>query len=85
MGDMTCDDCTRAKAGLWGGYRRSCHGCTARAIARSQATHQAIRENDPAELRAMIGRLLPEMPYAEARELVWEWWQQDHPTNEARA
>ena len=32
---MSCEDCTKAAAGVWHGFRASCHGCTARAVART--------------------------------------------------
>ena len=39
---MTCEDCTRTRAGLWCGYSASCLDCTARAIARSLPAFNAL-------------------------------------------
>jgi hypothetical protein len=74
-----CPDCDKARAGIWCGYANLCHGCIARAIARSQAAFNAIRKNDPDELRDAIARLFPNLPYKDARQLVFDWWQADHP------
>jgi hypothetical protein len=32
---MSCEDCAKAAAGMWHGFRSTCPGCTARAVART--------------------------------------------------
>lgn len=80
---MTCPECTEARArAWWGGYRANCNGCTARAIARSLDAFNALAASgtgDKDALRALIGRLMPNVEPAQARRMVWEWWTQDHP------
>lgn len=83
-----CTDCTRSRAGLWCGYMPTCQECTARAIARSLPAFNAIHprgtgERDP--LRDLIRRAMPKTKAAEARRMVWDWWQHDHPKPEATA
>lgn len=81
---MSCIECreTEARQGHWHVYRTGCPGCTARAVARSQAAFDAIVRSDPAELRDMLKRMFPTMAYADARALVWAAWQIDHPAQE---
>ncbi len=81
---LTCHDCQQAQnTTWWGGYRSTCKGCTARAVARSLACFNAIKNDDQADLKEAIGRLFPAIPYEDARALVWEWWQHDHSQQEA--
>ena len=83
-----CDNCAKARAGLWCGYAASCPDCVARAIARSLPAFNALhpRGSDDAEqLRATILRALHETEYSTARRMVWAWWQHDHPALETPA
>lgn len=40
---MSCEDCTKAAAGMWHGFRASCQGCTARAVSRTPQHAEARR------------------------------------------
>lgn len=80
---MSCDNCTRAKAGMWGGYSASCIECTARAIARSLDAFNAIspRGTGRAEpLRELIRRAMPQTPFDTAKAMVRHWWKHDNET-----
>jgi|GEM_PF-1561612 len=80
---MTCDHCTRARAGIWCGYLSTCTECVARALARSLHAFNALHDRgtgDRDELRQAIQRALPGIDYATARRMVWAWWQHDHST-----
>lgn len=74
-----CDNCARARAGMWCGYSATCNDCTARAVARSITAFEAVRHRATADLRAMLARALPGMSYEAARDMVWVWWRLDHP------
>ncbi len=79
---MSCDNCSRAKSGIWCGYSARCTGCTARALARSMPAFQALHPNgsgDRDDLRDAIQRAMPGTDYATARRMVWDWWLHDHP------
>lgn len=82
-----CPDCTQARATRWhGGYRIGCLGCAARAVARSQAMHDAVtsRTQDAFRtLRETISNAIPGQPYEEAKAAVIEWWRNDHPERTA--
>lgn len=82
-----CVECVETKTwrGHWHAYRVGCDTCAARAIARSLAAFKAIRKEEPGELRDMIGRVLPNVPFEDARSMVWEAWQVDHEHEEAVA
>lgn len=85
---MSCDDCTRTRAGLWCGYASSCLDCTARAIARSLPAFNALHNRGTGnrhDLREAILRAMPNTEYTAARRMVWAWWQHDHPAPEAPA
>lgn len=81
-----CDDCRRAgcsgEFGWWGGYHQHCDSCMARICARSLAAFHALDRKhgngDAEPLRDLIRHVLPAIPYTQARQLVWEWWQIDH-------
>lgn len=79
---MSCDNCTRATAGMWGGYTAACHECAARAIARSLDAFNALSPRGTGqgqELRDLIRRALPAVPFDAAKAMVWRWWKHDHP------
>ena len=77
---MTCHDCAQAKVQTWwGGYASGCVGCTARACARSLAAFDAVVKNNPSDLQAMLKVCFPELGYADARKMVWDWYLIDHP------
>lgn len=76
-----CSHCARASAGVWFGYLASCEGCAARAVARSLCAFEAVRTRQSADLRAVLARVLPAVPYEQARALVWDWWRIDHKRN----
>lgn len=85
---MSCDDCTRSRAGLWCGYRSTCIDCTARAIARSLPAFNALHNRGTGnrdDLREAIQRAMPDTEYTAARRMVWAWWQHDQATHVARA
>lgn len=71
-----CPDCTAAKVGPWGGFRLSCHGCTARAIARSPQAFDALDRRgsgDRRPLGSMVDTLMADVPRDEAVKMVREW------------
>lgn len=77
---MSCDDCTRAYAGIWGGYSARCPGCSARAIARSLAAFHAwdaMGDGDVQPLRELVERLLPTLSREEAKQAIRRWWDHD--------
>lgn len=83
-----CEDCTRSRAGLWCGYRSTCADCTARVIARSLPAFNALHQRgngDRQDLRDAISRAMPNTDAAEARRMVWAWWQHDQTPSIARA
>ena len=85
---MTCQDCTKARAGMWCGYRYSCPDCCARAVARGLPAFNALHPRgtgDRDELRDVITRAMPNTEYAAARRQVWAWWLHDHPDAQAHA
>lgn len=85
---MTCEHCTRARAGIWCGYMANCSDCIARALARSLHAFNALHDRgtgDRDELRQAILRALPGIDYAAARRMVWQWWLHDHPDAKAYA
>jgi hypothetical protein len=77
-----CAECMLARDRVWHGlYANWCDGCMARAIARSHAAFDALHERgkkDVRGLREIVARCMPEVPFEDARRLVWEWWQLDH-------
>ena len=84
---MDCPDCAEAMRRTWGGYHAKCPGCTARAIARSQAAFHAMRRgsiDDKQALRDLIARLMPNTSTTEARRMVHGWWTHDHATTEGQ-
>jgi hypothetical protein len=88
MTAAACDDCTRARAGLWCGYSANCDDCTARAIARSLSAFNALHNRGTGnrhDLRDAILRAMSNTEYAAARRMVWAWWQHDHPEAKAHA
>lgn len=84
-----CSDCASAKVRRWHGiYKSSCAGCSARAVARSLAAFNALDPKgtgDKEPLRELVQRVLPQMPMAQARSAVWEWWQHDHQRDEEKS
>lgn len=77
---MTCPDCTQARAGQWIGYRADCQDCTARAVARSLPAFNALDPRGTGErdeLRDLIRQAMPNTVAADARRMVWAWWQHD--------
>lgn len=84
----TCQDCAKARAGMWCGYSTSCTDCAARAIARSLPAFNALPPRgtgDRDELRDVITRAMPNTEYAAARRQVWAWWLHDHPDAKVHA
>jgi hypothetical protein len=80
---VTCRDCTAARTRTWGQYNLTCPSCLARNAARSQAAYDALHPlgtGDRLALRDLIARKMPQVPTADARRMVYEWWQHDHPT-----
>lgn len=77
---MSCTDCARAEAGIWGGYAPACTGCTARSIARSLAAFHAwdsMGSGDVQPLRELVERLLPTLTRQEAKTAIRTWWDHD--------
>lgn len=77
---MTCEHCTRARAGIWCGYLSTCSECIARTLARSLHAFNALHDRgtgDRDELRQAILRALPGIDYAEACRMVRGWWKAD--------
>jgi len=75
-----CEDCARALAGLWLGYRAGCTSCAARAIARSPTMFDAAASRAPAAITALreaCTRALPTLPLEQARAEVMRWWRHD--------
>jgi adenosylmethionine-8-amino-7-oxononanoate aminotransferase len=82
MTAAACEDCTRATAGIWCGYRGHCHGCIARSIARSLAAFNAWHpkgDGDAQPLRELAVKLLPTR---ETRAEIRRWWDIDHPAEQ---
>lgn len=80
-----CTDCATARVRTWAGYRKGCPGCAARMCARSLAAFNALHPKGTGErepLRELVQRLMPSVAYADARRMVWDWWQIDHPTGD---
>lgn len=72
-----CPDCTKARAGTWGGYAARCSGCTARAIARSEEAWNAMHpagSGDVGPLSAMVDKLMGDVPREQAVQAVREWF-----------
>lgn len=88
---MRCASCAQAIVGLPADYRRGCFKCTARSVARSGAmqismdTSRPKAERDAAgvEVRALISRTMPYVPYADASAEVKTWWKVDEPMRAA--
>lgn len=84
---MKCAFCAQSTIGLVADYRRGCFKCAARSVARSGAmqismdTGRPKAERDAAgvEVRALISRTMPHVPYADARTEVLRWWDVDEP------
>lgn len=75
-----CPDCTDARAKRWHGvYRMGCAGCQARAVARSMAAADAVRDRTTEGLREVLAKAMPKTPADEALRMVWDWWRVDHP------
>ena len=81
---MTCPDCTQARASMWHGYRSGCAECRARAVARGPQAFDAIGQRNSDVMRDLIRRAMPETDPAEARRMVWAWWQHDHQDRSPR-
>lgn len=77
-----CPACEEAERKLWHGvYMLGCQGCAARAAARCLAAFNALDPKGTGEkepLRELVQRVLPNMPFAQARAAVWDWWLRDH-------
>lgn len=75
-----CQDCTGARenGGYWPLYRLGCQGCTARAVARSQAAIEAFEFNHWDSLDDILARLFRNNQ-REALSRVRAWWRIDHP------
>lgn len=71
-----CPTCAKAEllGQSFGGYQRTCPGCTARGLARSQAAFFAFRNGRPLDLRDAIQRAFKRTPYDEAMAMVRRWW-----------
>lgn len=82
-----CPECAKARASkAWPIYRSACAQCTARAIAQSPTAWHALHPNGNGKaqpLRLLIAELMPTTPTADARRMVWEWWQHEHRPNDA--
>lgn len=77
-----CEHCTRARSSppyTSGAYDDGCDGCVARGLARSLAMFKAIRQSDANDLQDALARLFPNLAYRDARKIVWDWFQHDHP------
>lgn len=72
-----CPDCTKARAGTWGGFSMGCQSCAARAIARSPAAFEALSNGgDRAALSAMVDHIMGSVPRGDAVAMVREWFRQ---------
>ncbi len=80
---MTCPACAQA---ITGGmeYRARCRGCAARAVARDPAMKRVMEPVSAAdkaaaavELRMLIDKTMPGVPYLDARADVVSWWRVD--------
>jgi len=88
---VKCAFCAQSTIGLVADYRPGCFGCAARSVARSGAmqismdTSRSKAERDAAgvEVRELISRTMPHMPYADARAEVLIWWDVDEPMRAA--
>jgi len=52
-----CQECLKAAAVAWCGFRAECRGCTARSAARSWQYAQAARGGENADYKALLKRL----------------------------
>ena len=76
-----CQDCTKARAGHWGGYSMGCQSCTARAIARSPEAFEALgARGDTRALSAMVDHIMGATDRAEAVRMVREWFRHKEAT-----
>lgn len=75
-----CPDCTKARAGTWGGYSMHCQSCAARAIAKSPAAFEALSGGDRAPLSAMVDHIMGATDRAEAVRMVREWFKHKEAT-----
>lgn len=72
-----CPDCTKARAGHWGGYSMGCQSCAARAIARSPAAFEALgARGDTRALSAMVDHIMGDVPRGDAVAMVRAWFKQ---------
>lgn len=72
-----CKDCTAAKAGPWGGYTATCHGCLARLVAVSPQAFNALDprgSGDRKPLGDLVDQVMEGMPRGDAVRLVREWF-----------
>lgn len=69
-----CPDCTKARAGVWGGYSMNCQSCAARAIAKSPAAFEALSNGgDSRPLSAMVDHIMGDVPREQTVGMVREW------------
>ena len=85
---MRCGACAQAITGTGGAdYRRGCRACDARMLADMACMRDAMdkrlsrEERDLAGmlLRQEIERLMPHVPYDDARAAVLSWWKVRNP------
>lgn len=80
-----CRDCAAAKAGPWGGYTATCHGCLARLVAVSPQAFNALDprgSGDRKPLGDLVDRVMEGMPRGDAVRLVREWFKLGLPQRE---
>ena len=78
---MTCEHCERARKGMSALYDTKCRSCRARMVARTQDAWNALHprgNRDTDALIATMRRSLHDVPEAEAKRMVWDWWKVDH-------
>lgn len=71
-----CQDCTKARAGIWPLFRSNCHGCAARHVARSIEAWNAMHPAGTGEvepLSRMVDTMLADIPREQAADMVREW------------
>ena len=80
-----CPDCTKARAGPWGGYTATCHGCLARLVAVSPQAFNALDprgSGDRKPLGDLVDRVMEGMSRGDAVRLVREWFKLGLPQRE---